>query len=76
MRVTGGYNSNWVTAIGCNPVSVGSNDGYEYLEKGIINSFLYDWIRSILGSSGADRLHRGRPLQRLRAAVLPQQGQV
>ena len=43
MRVTGGYNSNWVTAIGCNPVSVGSNDGYEYLEKGIINSFLYDW---------------------------------
>lgn len=43
MRVTGGYNSNWVTAIGCNPVSVGSNDGYEYLEKGIINSYLYDW---------------------------------
>lgn len=43
MRVTGGYNSNWVTAVGANPVSVGSNDGYEYLEKGIINSFLYDW---------------------------------
>ncbi|MCR5648405.1 MAG: TRAP transporter substrate-binding protein DctP [Oscillospiraceae bacterium] len=43
MRVTGGFNSNWVTAIGANPINAGSNEGYEYLEKGIINSYLYDW---------------------------------
>ena len=45
MRVTGGFNSNWVTAIGCNPVSVPGNDAYEYMEKGIIDSYLYDWDR-------------------------------
>ncbi len=43
MRVTGGYLTNWVTALGANPVSVSSNDGYEYLEKNIINAYMFDY---------------------------------
>lgn len=35
--------SAWATNLGTTPVSISSNEGYENLEKGVINSYIFDW---------------------------------
>jgi TRAP-type C4-dicarboxylate transport system substrate-binding protein len=43
MRVVGGVVSNFATKIGATPVAVPTPDVYESMEKGIINSYIYDY---------------------------------
>ncbi|NLL46469.1 MAG: TRAP transporter substrate-binding protein DctP [Clostridiales bacterium] len=48
LRISNAYTTKWFEQLGVNGVSVGFNDGYEYLEKGIINGglFFYDQLET------------------------------
>ncbi len=48
LRLSNAYTTTWLTGLGASPVSCGINDGYEYIEKGIISGglFFFDQIQS------------------------------
>ncbi len=48
LRISNAYTTTWMKNLGVNPVSVGINDGYEYMEKNIIDGglFFFDQLQS------------------------------
>lgn len=48
LRISNAYTTKWFELLGANGVSVGFNDGYEYIEKGIIKGglFFYDQLET------------------------------
>lgn len=48
LRISNAYTTTWMKNLGASPVSVGINDGYEYIEKNIINGglFFFDQLQS------------------------------
>ena len=48
LRISNAYTTEWFSAKGANPVSVGINDGYENIQKGVIKGglFFFDQVES------------------------------
>jgi TRAP-type C4-dicarboxylate transport system substrate-binding protein len=48
LRISNAYTTEWFKAKGANPVSVGINDGYENIQKGVIKGglFFFDQVES------------------------------
>ncbi|HHU06709.1 MAG TPA: TRAP transporter substrate-binding protein DctP [Clostridiales bacterium] len=58
LRISNAYTTKWFELLGVNGVSVGFNDGYEYIEKGIIDGglFFYDQLETSALYEIIDRL--------------------
>ena len=62
LRISNAYTTKWFELLGVNGVSVGFNDGYEYIEKGIINGglFFYDQLETSALYEIIDRMLIGK----------------
>ena len=58
LRISNAYTTRWFELLGANGVTVGFNDGYEYIEKGIIDGglFFYDQLETSALYEIIDRL--------------------